>query len=215
MKQLAVATPHERHRGKTDPWQPQDGPEHRYPTIGYSAAAQSPNGMIHLMSSMNHPSLHFEMNEAWILSGETAEIAVDTGSASGSSAGIPVTTHEERYPDGSLRMAWGSRVGVNGRYVLDGVETWYYAGGTKQYEATYDYGRKIGAETLWDEAGNKKWSWERGKDGGGTWIQYWPNGQKRIESHWVGVTAEGPATQWDREGHVVKAVSFKGGALQE
>ncbi len=73
IKPLAAATPHERHRDKAEPWTPQDGKDHRYPTIGYCVATQAPDGIIHLMSSMNHPSLHFEMNEAWILS-DTQEI---------------------------------------------------------------------------------------------------------------------------------------------
>ena len=28
----------------------------------------APNGVIHLLTSMNHPGQHFELNEAWILS---------------------------------------------------------------------------------------------------------------------------------------------------
>ena len=36
-------------------------------TLGYSAACQAPNGMIHLITTMNQPCLHFELNEAWIL----------------------------------------------------------------------------------------------------------------------------------------------------
>ena len=37
---------------------------------------QAPNGMIHLITTMNNPCLHFEFNEAWVMSdaGET-EIA--------------------------------------------------------------------------------------------------------------------------------------------
>ncbi len=37
-------------------------------TLGYSAAAQAPNGIIHLITTLNIPCLHFEFNEAWILS---------------------------------------------------------------------------------------------------------------------------------------------------
>ncbi|MEY4387381.1 MAG: hypothetical protein RLY20_2664 [Verrucomicrobiota bacterium] len=45
-------------------------------TLGYSAMRQAPNGMIHLITTMNNPCLHFEFNEAWVMSdaGET-EIA--------------------------------------------------------------------------------------------------------------------------------------------
>ena len=39
---------------------------HDHSTIGYASATQSRDGVIHLMTSMNHPNLHFEMNEAWM-----------------------------------------------------------------------------------------------------------------------------------------------------
>src|SRR5262249_14369568 len=42
-------------------------------TLGYTVATQAPNGIIHLITSMNHPSQHFEMNEAWILSDSTEQ----------------------------------------------------------------------------------------------------------------------------------------------
>ena len=209
LKQLPQATPHERFRNKTDVWQPHDGLEHRYPTLGYAVAAQSPNGNIHLMSSMNHPSLHFEMNEAWILSSDTNETS-EAAAAPG-----PAVTHEERYPSGFPKMTWSSRVDADGRYVLDGAETWYYPSGATQYTVTYAKGRKTGKESYFDESGKLKWSWDRGSDGRSTWTQFWPNGQKRVQSHWAGVKADGLATQWDREGRVVTEAHFKGGALQE
>jgi hypothetical protein len=196
-KPLALATPHEKHRFKTDPWEPRDGPDHRHPTLGYSVAAQGPDGVIHLMSSMNHPSLHFAMNEAWILSDETREtLAADAADAKR-------TPHEERYPDGAPRMTWSSCVATDGRYLLDGQETWYYPDGKKQYEAMYAIGRKVGDETLWDRHGNRVWSWTRNADGTGLWTHYWPGGGKRIESHWQDCRVKGPITHWDRSGKVI------------
>ena len=49
--------------------QPHEKPEyaHEPPTLGYTALRQAPNGMIHLISTMNTPCLHFEFNEAWLL----------------------------------------------------------------------------------------------------------------------------------------------------
>jgi formylglycine-generating enzyme required for sulfatase activity len=197
IKPLPLATPHEKHRFKTDAWEPKDGPDHRYPTLGYSAATQGPDGVIHLMSSMNHPSLHFAMNEAWILSDETSETAVpDSGEQQR-------TKHEERYADGAPRMTWSSRIGADGQYRLDGVENWYHPNGKKQYETTYALGRKVGEETLWDRNGNRQWLWTRDPDGKGVWTQYWPDGGRKIESHWSGCKADGAVTHWDRNGKVV------------
>jgi len=36
-------------------------------TVSYVTACQSPDGLIHLITSHNHPDLHFELNEAWIM----------------------------------------------------------------------------------------------------------------------------------------------------
>jgi predicted neuraminidase len=50
--------------------QPHEKPEYQKDpdTLGYSALKQAPNGMIHLITTMNRPCLHFEFNEAWVTS---------------------------------------------------------------------------------------------------------------------------------------------------
>ena len=53
IKRVALARPH---YGKD--------PKRAPTTLGYCIAAQAPNGVIHLTTSMSHPALHFEMNEA-------------------------------------------------------------------------------------------------------------------------------------------------------
>jgi hypothetical protein len=66
-------------------------------TLGYAIAAQSPNGVIHLVTSANHPPQHFEMNETWILSEATAQTVVTAGSG-------PASTNREFYADGALKI---------------------------------------------------------------------------------------------------------------
>mgnify|MGYP001618049402 CR=1 FL=1 len=95
------------------------------------------------------------------------------------------------------------------------VELTYYRDGKKQYEVHYDYGKKVGTETSWDPAGNRKWARDRRADGTATWTHYWPNGQKKIESRWTGLTADGAATRWDRDGRVVAENRFDRGTLVE
>jgi len=65
IKKLPGTQPHEKPEYQNDP-----------DTLGYSAMRQAPNGKIHLVTTMNNPCLHFEFNEAWVMSdaGET-EIA--------------------------------------------------------------------------------------------------------------------------------------------
>ena len=41
---------------------------HAYGTFGYTMAAQGTDGLIHVITSMNHPAQEFELNEAWVLS---------------------------------------------------------------------------------------------------------------------------------------------------
>ncbi|HUT34486.1 MAG TPA: SUMF1/EgtB/PvdO family nonheme iron enzyme [Planctomycetota bacterium] len=180
IRKLAGALPHESRR-------------HDGATVGYSVARQAPNGVIHLITSMNHPSLHFELNEAWILS---KEAGADAGAS-------------------------------DGRYLLEGKQTWAYPSGQKQWEVTYHQGRKLGEETHWTSGGTTDWSWQhrpstgsgRGEpaeprdDGTSVWTQWWPDGKKKAESTWRDHRCEGTATRWDRSGKVVSQCEFADGAL--
>ena len=60
------------------------------------------------------------------------------------------------------------------------------------------------------------------------WTQYWPNGQKRVESTWniwptprdghrplCGRIAEGPARHYDEQGQLVREYMFHKGVLQD
>lgn len=72
MKKLPGTQPHEKPEYQNDP-----------DTLGYSAMRQAPNGMIHLITTMNNPCLHFEFNEAWVMSeaGETEIVARERSEA--------------------------------------------------------------------------------------------------------------------------------------
>jgi hypothetical protein len=222
LKDLDLALPHETRqipRVRKD-W---DGGDHDATTIGYSAAVQSPDGVIHLMTSMNHPSLHFEMNEAWILSDLKGEVnQIVDGSKS------RLRNHTERYANGKTKTQWSTRIAGNGQLVRHGSETWFYADGKKKYEVTYEDGWKVGREMFWDSAGRMKWSWNRQshrpansglvapsdvKGTRDTWTIYWPNGQKKIESSWISYMTDGLTLHWDRQGKMVRQFRYKDGAL--
>lgn len=219
LKDLDLALPHETRqipRVRKD-W---DGGDHDFTTIGYAAAVQAPNGVIHLMTSMNHPAQHFEMNEAWILSDVKGEANhVVEGSKS------RVRHHRERYADGRTKAQWSTRIGSNGTLVRHGTETWFYPDGKKKYEVTYEDGWKVGREAFWDQAGRLKWSWQRPSrrrgasapdaraDQRAVWTIYWPNGRKKIESNWISHKADGLTTHWDRQGKMLRQFRYKDGAL--
>jgi len=202
VKTLAGAQQHEdrdRHNGN--------------PTIGYSAARQGPNGIIHLITTMNRPCLHFELNEAWIGAKDTkhqnmtdAELMDNTAKSISA-----VKAYREEYPDGKTKFKFSGGIGNDGRFLLHGKETWYYPDGTKQRQADYDKGRKVATETYFSESGKRKWTWRHGADGDSIWTQYWPNGTKKAESTWRNFKCEGVATLWDRDGKETGRMEFANG----
>ena len=178
-----------------------------YGTLGYVCAAQGPDGLIHVVTSMNHPSQEFEFNEAWILANSDASVAARI-------KGAPRPVHGvQRSKDGKVLATWNGKVDANGRFVLNGPETWDYANGAKAYEATYRNGEKVGSEIYWGKDGKKMWEWQYSPDGSSTWTQYWDNGQKKSVSHWKDGKAEGSATRWTYDGKVKGQYEFKNGAL--
>jgi antitoxin component YwqK of YwqJK toxin-antitoxin module len=186
-------------------------------TVGYVTARQAPNGVIHILTTVTQPCLHYELNEAWVFSDASA-VAPET-------SGGTVKKFSEKYPNGKVRSRWSARITPGGRYLLDGEETDYYEDGAKQHEVTYANGRKTGAEIFWSTDGKKLWSWEHDlKNNRSVWTQYWPNGKKKMESTWntmpqardlkrsfFGLVADGLASQWNEEGTLLHAYYFSNG----
>jgi antitoxin component YwqK of YwqJK toxin-antitoxin module len=169
-------------------------------------AAQAPNGLIYLISTMNHPAQEFEMNEAWILSDLPGPTPMTTGLGK-------ILHGRETYSDGSIKATWTGRFEPDGRYELDGPEKWYYKDGEKAYEVAYKDGDKRGLETCWSPTGHIMWQWDHRADNRGVWTHYWPNGRKRQQSEWHGEVANGPAVLWDRSGQMIGRYIFKDGVI--
>jgi hypothetical protein len=205
IKLLPGARPHE---GNVLPPRPGWGrASHDDATLGYSVATQGPNGLIHLISTMNHPCLHFEMNEAWILD-DSAGMQQDSPVA------VPqAKRYQEKYPDGRTRCTYGGGIATDGRWLLEGEERWFYTDGRDQYEATWLAGRKIGREVCWDTRGRICRQWEHRDDGGSVWTQYWPGGQMKSQSTWRDGLCQGTATVWDHAGQIVSQRQFRDGIL--
>jgi formylglycine-generating enzyme required for sulfatase activity len=180
---------------------------HDSATLGYAVATQAPNGLIHLITSMTHPSDEFEMNEAWILS--------DTRETSMPPAALRTSTipGEARHAAGRVKANWVGRETSDGRYLLDGPETWFYPGGAKQYSVTYRAGRKVGKETYWAADGKIVWEWERSPDGRAVWTQYWSNGRRKHRSEWRDAVCDGPVMAWTPDGKVAGEWRFVEGDL--
>jgi hypothetical protein len=192
-----------------------------HPTLGYVTARQAANGVIHILTTVTQPCLHYELNEAWIWS--------DAGDLAPENSGGTVKKFSENYPNGKLRSKWSARICPNGRYLLDGMQTDYYENGGKQHEVTYKNGRKTDAEIFWSADANKLWTWKFDlKNHRATWTQFWPNGKRKSVSNWntrpeardlkrsfFGLVADGPAKLWSEEGALKFSGSFVNGVLRE
>ena len=192
-----------------------------HPTLGYVTARQAPNGVIHLLTTVTLPCLHYEFNEAWIWS-DAGDIAPET-------SGGTIREFSENYSNGKIRSKWSARICPGGRYLLHGRQMDYYENGAIQHEATYENGRKTGEETFWLPDGKKAWTWHRDlKKNRGIWTHYWPNGKKKVESTWnirpeardlkrnfFGYVADGPSRHWDENGNLVATYNFVKGDLAE
>jgi antitoxin component YwqK of YwqJK toxin-antitoxin module len=190
-----------------------------HPTLGYVTARQAPNGVIHILTTVTQPCLHYELNEAWIFS-DVKEVALEN------SGGV-IKNFSEKYPNGKTRSQWSARICPNGRYLLDGTEIDFYKNGAKQHEATYVNGRKTGKEFFWLPDGTKLWNWTHDlKVNRSSWVQFWPNGNKKSVSTWntqpeardlkrsfYGFVADGPAKQWNEDGSLKFSGNFSNGLL--
>lgn len=188
-------------------------------TLGYVTARQAPNGVIHILTTETQPCLHYELNEAWILS--------DVGDLSSENAGGAVRKFSESFPNGKVRAEWSARICPGGRYLLEGTETDYYENGTRQHEVNYVAGRKSGTENFWLPDGRKLWGWSHDLEHNhSAWTQYWPDGKKKLESTWntrpqardlkrnfFGLVADGPVRQWDANGTLIFSGRFVDGLL--
>lgn len=177
-------------------------------TLGYSVTRQAPNGVIHLVTTMNRPCLHFEMNEAWILS-DAPDPQGDAELMANTARDIrDVREYKEDYPNGKPKYIWHAGTGGDGRYLLNGTETWCFPDGQRQYQVQYALGRKTGLETLWRCDGSVQWEWDHSQDGVSRWTQWWENGTKKAESNWKAFQAIGIARTWNRAGELVSEVDM-------
>jgi len=138
IKRVDSALPHESFvLGKRQWW---NEATHGDGTFGYTVAAQGPNGVIHVVTSMNHPSQHFEVNEAWILSDGT-----EPPPAVRESSGRRVSG-EQKFANGKVQARWSGIVDGSGQFLLDGREEWFYIDGRLQYGVMWTRGVKTGTQ---------------------------------------------------------------------
>ncbi len=146
-------------------------------TVGYVTATQAPNGLIHIVTSKNPVNYEIVLNEAWVLSkSEAATPPPDSIT--------DVTEHREYFPDGRLRATWSSGLANDGQILLEGVQTFYYQNGRKQWVSDYHLGNKTGKEVYYRPNGSMKWEKTYAPDGSWTWRNFDHEGHVTSESHW-------------------------------
>lgn len=182
-------------------------------TVGYVAAAQAPDGVIHVVTSVNHPSVALAFNEAWLDAPDAAAPDNATLEANDVTRVTDRRIHEERYADGKLRGRWQAGRGNNGALVLDGPQSWFYPDGKPQWEVSYRLGRPTGAEKEYDAQGRLISRRDHGQGDRFVWTRWWPNGQMRSQSNWKAQLADGRARTWSLEGKLLSDVTFKDGIL--
>ena len=117
-------------------------------TVGYTTATQAPNGVIHIVTSKNEPSVQIELNEAWVLAG---------GPEDPDARGQFRLNGQQifYYPDG--RKLWeagykdGRKIGVETLWAEEGYQRWertYLAGGEWTWKI-FGHSGKVTAESRW------------------------------------------------------------------
>ncbi len=148
-------------------------------TVGYTTSTQGPDGMIHVVTSKNKPDYEIELNEAWVLDKNARADVRESDSVS------KPQHFTERYPFRSQLMAkWSAGRAVDGRTLLDGLETFYYPNGKLMWCADFHAGRRIGDERYLRDDGTPIWVKNYASDGTWTWLRYDRTGKQTAESHW-------------------------------
>jgi hypothetical protein len=88
-----------------------------------------------------------------------------------------------------LNEAWvlqGGPEATHGRRLLNGVQTFSYPNGGKQWAVSFKDGRRVGTETWWGLDGRKRWEKIYADDGVWTWRIFDRAGHVTAESKWKG-----------------------------
>lgn len=145
-------------------------------TVGYVTACQGPDGLIHVVTSKNHPNDEIVLNESWVLDANAGSSPAPTSISS-------VHSHREYWPDHKLRAEWSTGRANNGELLLEGSKKFYFADGRLQWSGEFHLGRKTGAEILYRENGSKIWEKQWNGDQW-TWRLFDETGHQQAISHW-------------------------------
>lgn len=189
-------------------------------TLGYSAMKQSLDGLIHIVCSNVQPLLHLCFNEAWLLDDKEQEPdELELMASKATKLVTPEKEYMEYYPNGNKKCLYHGGIADDGRFLLNGTETHWYADGTIMWEANYTLGKKTGTFTYYDDKGNPvkriKHPDDEKKDLEEYFETFWPKtGKIRTRAFFKNRKAEGEAYLYDKEGRVVETAVFQEGKIE-
>ena len=200
-------------------------------TLGYSTVRQGPNGVIHILSTMTHPCLHYQINEAWFHATDEDTPVSDFVSTSRSSAEASAV-HAKTANGGDA--SWSYIVDPVKGYLLDGAFAATFPNSSVvEYSASYSQGRRT-SEAMRDGAGRLLWQWNHTQPSRSVFTKYDTSGATRVRSEFenlvaardyhliksnpegfrfIGLTADGPACIYHANGSVLAANTFKAGVV--
>ena len=152
-------------------------------TVGYTTATQGANGVIHLVTSKNKPDYEIELNETWVLDkdayGDTANV---------NHSDVAPVSGIEKDKSGKITAKWSTIQVPDGRVLLEGPETFYYASGHLMWSMKFHRGKKVGEESYFRADGTRVWIKMYGSDGSWAWLNFDRAGKHVATSKWQGKT---------------------------
>src|ERR1700733_8266393 len=94
----------------------------------------------------------------------------------------------EKDKSGKLTAKWSTIQVPDGRVLLEGPETFYYASGQVMWSMKFHRGKKVGEESYFRADGTRVWIKTYGSDGSWTWQNVDRAGKQVATSKWHGKT---------------------------
>lgn len=189
-------------------------------TIGYSVMKQGTDGLIHVVCSNVQPLLHLAFNEAWLLTQESQDPGDDVLMRSFATRLVTGRkVYKEYYEDGTLKCQYYGGIADDGRFLLDGPETFWYPDGKVRTQSSYRLGRRTGVNVYYDPAGMPLKRFTCGEEDGvlvEVYETFWPGSDcPRTRTTFRNRHASGEALMFDREGKVEARHVFTHGKFVE
>ncbi|NLJ48598.1 MAG: PKD domain-containing protein [Candidatus Atribacteria bacterium] len=110
-------------------------------------------------------------------------------------------THQEKYPNGKMKIQYTYFVRPDGTQVKNGLETSWYENGKKKSEGEYQNGKKVGVWVSWYDNGviGQKGAYQDDQKNG-VWMKNYRNGNKESEGFYKNNLREGSWKKWYENG---------------